>query len=171
MKDNVYITFTYNNTSGVLENMIFDNITKRVPILDNPSDYEVGVTRAYLRVPSVFDGTLFPPSGQFSRVVIMSDSIGIAQEFSNNIQNDLQPIISSFQYGQTGISQVTYLGGYILFPGLYNGTKVKYTDIESSSPLYRLNLSVKAQLKDGSFVYFRSNEESCASVTLHFRKK
>jgi len=166
MKDNVYVTFTYENSEGGSRDIVFDDITKRVPILTNPSDYEVGVTRAYLRVSS--SG---PATGEFTRVVIMSNSIGVREEFSNNIQNDLQPIISSFQYGTVGSSTSSYPAGFLQFPGEYN-SEVHYVDIENSNPLYRLDISMKAHMKDDTYRYFTAiSNINCGSITLHFRRK
>lgn len=162
--NNVYVSFRYENTSGINEDIIFDDITKRVPILHDPSQYEVGVTNFFARVSGV------PISGQFLRVVVMSNSIGVSEEFSNNIQNDLQPIVADFQYVPTGTALPSYPVGYIQFPGGINST-VHYRDINSSEPLYRLNLSVKAQLKDGTYVNIEAFNSGSAYVTLHFRKK
>ena len=163
--NNVYVNFRYENTTGGNEDVIFDDITKRVPILQDPSQYEVGVTNVYMKVAGSA-----PISGQFLRVVVMSNSIGVSQEFSNNVENDLQPIISDFQYIPTGTGQATYPVGYIQFPGLNNST-VHYRDINNSEPLYRLNLSIKAHMEDGTYENIEANPAGNASVTLHFRKK
>lgn len=163
--NNVYVNFRYENTSGAPEDIIFDDITKRVPILHDPSQYEVGVTNVYMKVSPAT-----PISGDFTRVVVMSNSIGVSEEFSNNVQNDLQPIISDFQYNPSGSTFPSYTAGYIQFPGVAN-SEVHYRDLNNSEPLYRLNLSVKASMKDGTYEYFRSITGGSASVTLHFRKK
>jgi len=165
-EDNVYVTFTYNNTSGGTENLVFDDVTKRVAILENPSEYEVGVTNAFMRISGTGGG---PTSGQFSRIVVTSNSIGVAQEFSNNVENNLEPIVASIQYGPTGAGP-TYPNGYVIFPG-ENNSQTHYRDINNSNPLYRLNLSLKAALRDGSYEYLEANTNSFASVTLHFRRK
>lgn len=162
--NNVYVSFRYENTAGAPEDIIFDEITKRVPILQDPSQYEVGVTNFFAKVTGV------PASGQFLRVVVMSNSIGVSEEFSNNVQNDLQPIISDFQYIPSGSAYPSYPNGYLQFPGAANST-VHYRDINNSEPLYRLNLSVKAQLKDGTYENIEAFSTGSASVTLHFRKK
>jgi len=162
--NNVYVNFKYENTSGVAEDIIFNEITKRVPILHDPSQYEVGVTNFFARVSGN------PISGQFLRVVVMSNSIGVSEEFSNNIQNDLQPIVSDFQYIPSGTGLPSYPSGYLQFPGNVNST-VHYRDINNSEPLYRLNLSVKAQLKNGTYENIEAFSSGSASVTLHFRKK
>jgi len=163
--NNVYVNFTYENTSGTLQDVTFDDITKRVPILHDPSQYEVGVTNVYMKV-SGSD----PIPGDFTRVVVMSNSIGVSPEFSNQVENDLQFIISDFQYLVTGTAVPNYPTGYIQFPGVSNST-VHYRDIENSQPLYRLNLSVKAHMKDGTYKNIVANPPGSASVTLHFRKK
>ena len=168
MKDNIYVTFRY-NTSGGFQNMVFEDITKRIPILDNPSEYEVGVTNLFMKTPPA--GSQVPASGDFSSVVVMSDSIGVREQFSNNVENNLEPIIAVLQYGPSGGSFPSYTVGYIQYPDIFNTGEVKYRDIENSSPLYRLNLSIKAAMKDGTFIYFEGNGTSHASVTLHFRKK
>lgn len=162
--NNVYVSFRYENTSGIAEDIIFNEITKRVPIIHDPSQYEVAVTNLFARV----SGTS-PISGQFVRIVVMSNSIGVSEEFSNNVENDLQPILSEFQYVPTGTALPSYPSGYIQFPAI-NST-VHYRDINNSEPLYRLNLSVKAQLKDGTYVNIEAFSIGSASVTLHFRKK
>ncbi len=169
MKDNVYVTFRYNNTSGGIQNIVFDDITKRVPILENPSEYEVGVTNFFMKTPS--SGSNFPISGTFSSVVVMSNSIGVRQQFTNSVENDLEPILSVMQYGPTGGSLPAYTSGYIQFPDIFNSGGVHYRDIENSSPLYRLNISIKAKMRDGTYEYFEGFGASHASITLHFRKK
>ena len=163
--NNVYVSFRYENTSGVAEDIIFDEITKRVPILHDPSQYEVAVTNFFARV----NGTS-PSSGQFLRVVVLSNSIGVSEEFSNNVENDLQPIVGDFQYIPSGTALPSYPAGYIQFPGNVNSV-VHYRDINHSEPLYRLNLSVKGQLKDGTYQNILAFSTGSASVTLHFRKK
>ena len=168
MKDNIYVTFRYNNTSGGTEDIVFDDITKRVPVLENPSEYEVGITNLFMKTPLA--GSQVPTSGTFSSVVVMSNSIGVRQQFSNNIENNLEPIIAVLEYGPSGTTFPTYPVGYIQFPGLFNG-EVKYRDIQNSSPLYRLNLSIKAVLRDGTYENFAGDTTSHASVTLHFRRK
>lgn len=165
-QDNIYVTFTYNNTSGGTQDLVFDDVTKRVPILHNPSEYEVGVTNAFMRISGTGGG---PTSGQFSRIVVTSNSIGVAEEFTNAVQNNLEPIVASIQYGPTG-SGATYPNGYVIFPG-ENNSQVNYRDVDNSNPLYRLNLSLKAAMRDGSYEYLEANTNSFASVTLHFRKK
>ena len=168
MKDNIYVTFRYNNTTGGIEDIVFDDITKRVPVLENPSEYEVGLTNLFMKTPSA--GSQSPTSGLFSSVVVMSNSIGVREQFSNNIENDLEPIISVLQYGPSGTTFSTYPVGYIQYPDLFNG-EVKYRDIQNSSPLYRLNISIKAAMRDGSYENFAGTGVSHASVTLHFRRK
>ena len=169
MKDNVYVTFRYNNTSGGTQDIIFDDITKRVPILENPSEYEVGVTNLFIKTPSA--GSQFPASGSFSSVVVMSNSIGIREQFTNSVENDLEPIIAVLQYGPSGGTFPSYTTGYIQFPDIFNTGEVHYRDIENSSPLYRLNISIKAKMRDGTYEYFEAFGQSHASITLHFRRK
>jgi len=166
--DNVYINFRYENTSGVAEPIKFEDITKRVPVLNNPSQYEVAVTNFYGKVTGSS-----PTPDEFGRVVVMSNSIGVSQEFSNDVQNDLQPVISDFLYppitATSGI--IAYPSGYLFFPNIYN-SEVHYRDVFSSDPLYRLNLSVKAHMKDGTYedIVADAADGSCF-ITLHFRKK
>lgn len=162
--NNVYVNFKYENTSGGAQDITFDDITKRVPILHDPSQYEVGVTNVYMKVTGAN-----PTSGQFTRVVVMSNSIGVSEEFSNNVQNDLQPIISDFQYIPSGTGS-TYPSGYIQFPSPSN-SMVHYRDINNSEPLYRLNLRVRAHMKDGTYEPIEAISSGSASITLHFRKK
>ena len=169
MKDNIYVTFRYNNTSGGIEDIVFDDITKRIAILDNPSEYEVGLTNLFMKTPSA--GSQVPTSSTFSSVVVMSNSIGVRQQFTNNVENDLQPIIAVLQYGPAGTTLPTYPVGYIQYPDLFNTGESKYRDIQNSSPLYMLNLSIKAVMQDGTYVNFTGNGTSHASVTLHFRRK
>lgn len=168
-EDNVYVTFTYNNTSGGFEDMIFDDVTKRIAILENPSEYEVGVTNLFMKTPTA--GTQFPASGSFSSIMVMSNSIGVRQQFTNQVENDLEPVIAVLQYGPSGTTLPSYTVGYVQYPDIFNTGDVKYRDIQNSSPLYRLNISIKAKMRDGSYEFFSGNGSSHASVTLHFRKK
>ena len=169
MKDNIYVTFRYNNTSGGTEDIVFDDITKRVPVLENPSEYEVGITNLFMKTPLA--GSQVPTSGTFSSVVVMSNSIGVRQQFTNNVQNNLEPIIAVLQYGPSGSTYPSYTSGYIQYPDIFNSGEVRYRDIQNSSPLYRLNLSIKAAMRDGTFQNFAGDATSHASVTLHFRRK
>jgi len=169
MKDNIYVTFRYNNTLGGLQDIVFDDITKRIAILENPSEYEVGLTNLFIKTPPA--GSQSPSSGSFSSIAVMSNSIGVREQFTNNVENNLEPIIGLIQYGPSGSTFPSYTVGYIQFPGLFNTGEVKYRDIINSSPLYRLNLSIKAVLRNGSYQNFEGNGTSHASVTLHFRRK
>lgn len=164
--DNIYINFRYENTSGVLEPIKYEDVTKRVPIMQDPSQYEVSVTNFFAKVTG---GS--PISGDFGRVVVMSNSIGVSQEFSNDVQNDLQPIISDFLYPPTAAAGIiAYPSGYLFFPNIYN-SEVHYRDVFNSEPLYRLNLSLKAHMKDGTYEDIITNPSGSCFITLHFRKK
>jgi len=170
MKDNnIYVTFRYNNTSGAIEDIVFDDITKRIAILENPSEYEVGLTNLFMKTPAA--GSQNPQSADFSSVVVMSNSIGVREQFTNNVENNLEPIIAVLQYGPSGGSYPSYTGGYIQYPDIFNTGEVKYRDIINSSPLYRLNISIKAVMRNGEYKYFEGFGASHASITLHFRRK
>ena len=164
--DNVYINFRYENTAVVAEPIKFEDITKRVPVLNNPSQYEVAVTNFFAKVTGSS-----PISAEFGRIVVMSNSIGVSQEFSNDVQNDLQPIISDFLYPPTSSAGIiAYPSGYLFYPNIYN-SEVHYRDVFNSEPLYRLNLSVKAHMKDGTYQDIAAHPDGSCFITLHFRKK